>query len=169
MSSVAGRVAGPWPPVVLRITIGDSVGASAISSQAVDGLADRIFVVSGADGGTFLDVHLAEPAFARVDAATAPGRIVIELRAGGPGYGSFPLLGGDLVVIDRPLGAATYPFSVSGYVRRGEGSVTATLDIDGEAITLEAPHGSTDSTWGSFVILVPDGPTVAWGRGGAGS
>lgn len=143
---------------LLRITVGDEVGTSTISTQAVDGLADRVFVVSAPDGGMFIDVHLAEPAFARVDAATAPGRIVVELRAGGPGYGSSPIIGEDLVVVDRPLGAATYPFSVSGYVRSGTGSVDALLEVEGETVRLEAPHGPTETTWGSFVILVPDGP-----------
>ncbi len=143
---------------ILRVTLGDEIDSSAIAEQAVDGLADRVFVVSGLDGATFIDIHLAAPAFARVDAITAPGRVVVELRAGGPGYGSTPMTEDGLVIVDRPLGPSTYPFSVSGYIRRGDGTIGATLEVGEQTERLETPHGSTESTWGSFVLLIPDGP-----------
>lgn len=147
---------------VVRVSLGSEIEATAIDEQLVEGvLVDRVFVVREPGGDRFVDIHLSRPAFARVGVAGGPGRILVDVRPGGPDYAVEPIRDAGLLVVEYPAGTTAYPFSVSGYVTgRDPGPVEATLSSEGaDPVPLRARVTETGRGWRQFVLLVPDGPT----------
>lgn len=156
MASAFVREAG-----VVRVSLGGEITDTGVDEQLVDGnLVDRVFVVRGLDGDRFVDVHLRAPAFSRVTAAGGPGRIVVDVRPGGPQYAVQPIRDGDLVLVEYPPAETSYPFSVSGYTAgSGPDGVGADLHDASTSNALEARVAAGPAGWRAFVLLVPDGPT----------
>lgn len=147
---------------VLRMTLGQPVVATAVAEQLVQSaLVDRVFVVRTLDGGLFVDVHLAQAAFARMTTATGPARTLIDLQPGGPDYPASARRSGDVIVVEPVQSTLSYPFSVTGYLRTGAEEAEGTVVSlgDGETATAAGTVGDQSTTWGAFVILFPDGPS----------
>jgi hypothetical protein len=143
---------------VLRMTLPPEVDRSVIATQLVDtDLVGRLFVVATADGTLALDVHLVAPALARIQAASAPSRVTLDLVPGGSRFGSPPLVADDLVVLAPTGGSVAYPFTVTGYSRGELGTVTVSAPAGAQEATTTVAEA--DGGWSAFVALFPDGPT----------
>lgn len=146
---------------VLRLAFGPQVTVSTIADQTVGtDLVRSAYVVRALDGSLFVDLQLAVPVEARAGSASSPARAVVELRPGGEPYPSTPATTSDLVLLAPTRGAVRYPFSVSGYARTGDTSITGTITgADGTSATKSSSVADQRYTWGAFILLFPDGPT----------
>jgi hypothetical protein len=148
------------PAGVLRLQLDPAVSRSSLLDQVVDtDLVDAAYVVRRTTGDLFVDLHLGEPAMVRVSVASGPGRIVVDVLAGGEAYSARAIVTDDLVVIDPVTDAAIYPFTVNGYMRGSAETMTVTIEASGTEETLEGEIGERSDTWGAFTVLVPNGPT----------
>lgn len=147
-------------PGVLRLSLGPEVVGSVVADQLVESeLVSRVYVVRALDGSLFLDLHLAEPAEARVEVASSPARVLVDLRPGGPRFAAPPTASNNVVVVEPLPGSISYPFSALGYVRTGENSITGSVRQGGETVAeASSPLAEQSDTWGAFVLLFPSGP-----------
>jgi hypothetical protein len=147
-------------PGVLRLSLGPEVVGSVVADQLVESeLASRIYVVRALDGTLFLDLHLAEPAEARVELASSPARLLVDLRPGGPRFAAPASASTNVVVVEPLPGTVSYPFSALGYVRTGENSITGEVRQGAETVAeASSPLAEQSDTWGAFVLLFPSGP-----------
>lgn len=137
---------------VLRISLA-SVDATVVTDQLVETtLVDRLYVVRSLDEGMFIDLHLAEPAQARVEAADSPARLTLTLKPGLVPITGFSTLTDRLVVTTPPGGVVVDPFvTINGYSRTFEGQVTF-VATSGSDIVMERNTTAADwsETWGEF-------------------
>lgn len=137
---------------VIRINL--DIDGTVVTDQLVETeLVDRLYVVRSLSGGTFIDLHLAEPAAARASVTSSPARLSLELR---PGF--VPFTGTSTVAENIVL---TSPASLEidgnvqlvGYARTLEDSVVALATQDDEVVA-EATTTAADSidTWGEYRI-----------------
>ena len=146
---------------VIRLQMGPEVNTSAVAYQLINTqLVDRLYVVKSPDGGLIVDLHLAEPAAARVIPRSAPATLTVDLRPGGAPFFHRPIITSRAVLF-LPSGreAIHYPFAVSGYLRPGTEEPVATLTgADGSATEARFPLANVDDVWSSFVAVFPEGP-----------
>lgn len=147
---------------VLRVRL-QGVGATVITDQLVETrLVDRIYVVRALEGGMFIDLHLAEPAQARIEAGDSPARLLLTLKPGLVPLGGFSTIG-DRVVVTTPPGGVTVDqfLTVSGYSRTFEANVLLIATV-GNEVAVEENTTAADwtETWGEFrsSITLPQGP-----------
>lgn len=145
---------------VLRIQLDPVVSRTSILDQVIDGtLAKGAYIVRRATNDLFIDLHLSAPASVRVSVASSPARVVVDLLAGGEPYAAPAVVTDDLVVVDPVGGTVIYPFTVNGYLRGGEDTVSVTVEADGIVESQTGEVGQRGDAWGAFTVLVPDGPT----------
>lgn len=146
---------------VLRIRL-FNVDATVVTDQLVETtLVDRLYVVTSLDEGMFIDLHLAEPAQARVEGSASPARLTLTLKPGLVPITGFSTITDRLVVTTPPGGVVVDPFvTVSGYSRTFEGNV-AFVATSGNDIVLERNTTAADwsETWGEFrsTLSLPPG------------
>ena len=147
---------------VIRLQMGPEVNTSAVAYQLVNTrLVDRLYVVKSPDGGLIVDLHLAEPAAARVIPRSAPATLTVDLRPGGASFFHQPIITSQAVLF-LPSGreAIHYPFTVNGYLRPGTEEPVATLTgADGTVTEARFPLAGVDDVWSSFVAVFPEGPS----------
>ena len=150
------------PAGVLRLQLDGVVSGSAFLDQVIDGtVTRRAFVVRRPTGELFIDLHLSDPAKVRVSVASSPARIVVDAVAGGDRYTAPAIITDDLVVIDPVGGDVLYPFTINGYVRGSDATMTVAISTGAEPQFHEGGVGAGPDAWGAFTILVPDGPDGA--------
>jgi Immunoglobulin-like domain of bacterial spore germination len=144
---------------VIRLAV--DADLTVITDQLVETpLIDRLYVVRSLERGSFIDLHLAAPAQARLQIGGSPARVTLDLQ---PGIVEYPKAAtvSDLVVVMTPLDTevVTPTIEVTGYTRTFESNVmiiaTAGDQLVAEKNTTAA--GSLD-TWGEFrarVVLPP--------------
>ena len=118
------------------------------------------YVVHARDGSFYEDLHLAQPALARLVALPAPARIGIDLSPGGGAIPAPAPRARNVVVLEPRAGAATYPLVIRGYARTFEANVIARLATGNEV--LAQTHGTAAdyvTTWGEFELTIPQGPS----------
>ncbi|GIU92410.1 MAG: hypothetical protein KatS3mg011_1316 [Acidimicrobiia bacterium] len=151
------------PSGVLRVVLSDEVRTSNLADQLIGAeLVRRVVVVRSLSGPLFVDLHLGQPAFARVQSRDGPGRILIDLRPGGTPYVRSPLTSESLVVVEPAADTVSYPFSITGYVLGDDREVveaSVTSLADGSSVRVDGALPTEDDVWRSFSILVPEGPT----------
>ncbi len=108
---------------VIRVTV--DADQTIITDQLVEtGLIDRLYVVRSLEGGSFIDLHLAAPAQARIHVDGSPARVTLDLQ---PGIVEYPIAAtaSDIVVLVTPLdtGVVTPTIEVTGYARTFESNV----------------------------------------------
>lgn len=145
---------------VIRIAV--DADQTVITDQLVEtGFVDRLFVVRSLEGGSFIDLHLAAPAQARIHLDGSPARVTLDLQ---PGIVEYPVSAtvSDLVVVVTPLGAdvVTPTIEVTGYTRTFESNVLiiATAGDEVVAETFTTAAGGLE-TWGEFQadLVLPPG------------
>ncbi len=150
------------PRGVIRLGLGPEVNTSAVSYQLVDTrLVDHIYVVKAPDGGLIVDLHLTEPAAARMTPRSGPATLTVDLRPEGAPFLQQPVITSQAVLF-LPSGREEihYPFTVSGYLRPGiEESVATLAGADGTTAEARFPLAGTDDVWSSFVAVFLEGPT----------
>lgn len=145
---------------VLRIQLDPVVTRTSILDQVIDGtLARSAYVVRRTTNDLFIDLHLAAPASVRVSVTSSPARVVVDLLAGGEPYSAPAIVTDDLVVVDPVGGNVIYPFTVNGYRRGGEDTMTVTIEVGGAVESQTGDVGQRGDAWGAFTVLIPDGPT----------
>lgn len=177
---LAGQEGGPTADGTAGVTAGDVraellrdlgvlriflPGVPSVHTDATDArfdgpLARSAYVVKSPDGpGTYLDLHLGEPAEAHVLVLSSPARVVVDLRPGGGPIGSAAATSRRVVVLEPTPGPARYPLTVTGYARTFEANVVARLEQAGN----EVHESFTTATawvdaWGHFSLTIADGP-----------
>ncbi|HEX6147078.1 MAG TPA: Gmad2 immunoglobulin-like domain-containing protein [Acidimicrobiia bacterium] len=147
---------------VLRVWT--SADSSVVTDQLVETpLVDRMFVVRGLAGGTYIDLHLHGPAQARAEVSNSPASLTVHLEPGIDPFDSTAVYGPTVVVTGPGAGAETVagiPFDVTGYARIVEANVLIVASIEGQPVaeTTAATADSTE-TWGEFStpIQLPPG------------
>ena len=103
------------------------------------GFVDRLFVVRSLGGGSFIDLHLAAPAQARIHLDGSPARVTLDLQ---PGIVEYPVSAtvSDLVVVVTPLVAdvVTPTIEVTGYTRAFESNVIIIATAGDQVVAVEA-------------------------------
>ncbi len=147
---------------VIRITLDRAITESAVSEHLVSSrFVNKIYVVRSNDETLFVDIHLAEPALARITSSSSPAMIRLDLRPDGTKYSTPPIVSDDLVIVHPTTGNISYPFSVLGYTRKS-GKIEATITGEtGEVAKASSPVTERGDTWRAFVLLFPLGPTGA--------
>ncbi len=148
---------------ILRVALGGAVTSSPIADQKVDtDLVRSVYLVRDLDGTLFVDLHLATGVLARVESATGPARVVIDLSPTGEPATARPIVTDRLVVTEPTGGNVGYPLTVFGYERDGGTDLEATITpADGAAVSASGVAAPHDDVWGAFVLLFPDGPSGA--------
>jgi len=129
---------------------------SAIASPLVS----AVFVVHALDGGWYEDIHLAQPALARLVALDTPARIGVDLAPGGGAVPQPAPSARNIVVLEPRAGAAKYPLVIRGYARTFEANVIARVAAGGKVAALA--HGTAAdyvTAWGEFELTIPAGPS----------
>lgn len=159
------------PPSITAQFVGDtgilrlatSARETVISDQLVETpLVERLYIVRSVDSGVFIDLHMAAPAQARVDLATSPARLRVQIQPGIVDYSGGPAIAGSVVLI-APADESPVPTSVvvEGYVRTFESNVLI-IATQGDDVIVEMNVTATDSTdtWGEFRtdMELPPGP-----------
>ena len=145
---------------ILRVRL--DTKATVITDQLVEtALVERLYVVRTLDGGMFIDLHLAAPAQARVDIATSPAALIIDLQPGIVDYSKDPVIS-DLTVVVSPLDGDTVSnlVEVRGYSRTFEANVLLIATSGGEVVAQENTTSSDYiDMWGEFraTIELPSG------------
>lgn len=147
---------------VLRVSLRGVQGVHTNATDArFDGpLARSAYVVKPPDGqGTYLDLHLGEPAEAHLLVLSSPGRVVVDLRPGGGPIGSAAAMTRRVVVLKPAPGPARYPLTVTGYARTFEANVVARLERSGTDVheSFTTATAWVDA-WGHFSLTIADGP-----------
>jgi hypothetical protein len=135
------------------VRVGIDVDASIISDQLVETeFVDRLYVVRSLDGGSFVDLHLSEPAAVRVTTESSPARLSIDLR---PGF--VPFVGessiDDQVVLVAPTDESDVESTaeLTGYSRTPDGSVLVVVTQSPTTVTeSDATTAANGETWGEF-------------------
>lgn len=136
---------------VLRIRL-FNVDATVVTDQLVETtLVDRLYVVRSLDEGMLVDLHLAEPAQARMEAASSPARLTLVLKPGLVPITGFATITDRLVVTTPPAGIVDPFLTVTGYSRTFEGNVTL-IATAGNDVVMERSTTAADwsETWGEF-------------------
>lgn len=138
----------------------DRVASDATDATFDGPLARAAYVVRPpGDPGTWVDLHLGEPAEAAVLVLDEPARVVVDLRPGGGMLPAPAPIGDRVVVLEPRPGRASYPLVVIGYARTFEANVVARLERDGEDVveTFTTSTGWVDA-WGHYTITIRNGP-----------
>ncbi|MEX2570873.1 MAG: Gmad2 immunoglobulin-like domain-containing protein [Gemmatimonadota bacterium] len=148
---------------VVRVSLLDvrQVDANATEASFGGDLARTAYSVWSPDGRwTYVDVHLADAAEARVTTLPEPARVVVDLRPGGSAVPP-PAPSGDRVVVLEPRpGPASYPLTVTGYARTFEANVVARIEQDGEEVFDDFTTATAwADAWGHYTFEIPDGPS----------
>jgi hypothetical protein len=148
---------------VVRVTMREVETADPTATEAVmDGdLAASAYVVWSPEGRwTYVDVHLASPAEARVSTLDDPARVVVDLRPGGDAVPERAPRAERVVVLQPREGSTTYPLTVTGYARTFEANVVVRLEQQGRDV-LQAFTTATAwvDAWGHYSLTIADGPT----------
>ncbi|MBW3552439.1 MAG: Gmad2 immunoglobulin-like domain-containing protein [Gemmatimonadetes bacterium] len=116
------------------------------------------YVVRSPDGrGTFVDLHLGEPAEAAVLVLDNPARVVVDLRPGGGPLPPPAVTGGRVVVLEPRGGGTSYPLTVTGYARTFEASVVARLERDGRVVDeIFTTATAWVDAWGHYSLTFTD-------------
>ena len=146
---------------VMRLSLGPEVGTSAISFQLVNTrLVDRVYVVKASGGGLLVDLHLAEPASARMIPSSGPATLTVDLRPEGLPFSNQPTITSKAVLFLPEGEEFYYPFTVSGYLSPGTEESVATLSgVGGISTEAEFPLAGADDLWSTFVAVFLEGPT----------
>jgi hypothetical protein len=147
---------------VLRVwTAADS---SVVTDQLVETpLVDRMFMVRGLAGGTYIDLHLESPGQARAEVSNSPALLIVHLEAGIDPFDSTAVYGPTVVVTAPGAGAqapAGIPLDVIGYARTPEANVLIVATIEGQLVAeTTATAADSTATWGEFTapIQLPPG------------
>jgi len=145
-------------PGVVRVRLDPNVAATAVLDRLLERpLLHSLYVVRSLLGDSYVDVHLADPAEARVFVDRAPALVTVDLRSGSS-LGGSRLVARDVVVLLTRTSELTYPLEVVGYSLGGP--VTVVLRSDGQASDPWAPT-TTDGggTWAEFDASITEGPT----------
>ena len=144
---------------VIRVTV--DADQTIITDQLVEtGLIDRLYVVRSLEGGSFIDLHLAAPAQARIRVDGSPARVTLDLQ---PGIVEYPTAAtaSDIVVVVTPLdtGVVTPTIEVTGYARTFESNVMI-IATAGDQLVAEMNTTAAGGleTWGEFrarIVLPP--------------
>ena len=144
---------------VIRVTV--DADQTIITDQLVEtGLIDRLYVVRSLEGGSFIDLHLAAPAQARIHVDGSPARVTLDLQ---PGIVEYPIVAtaSDIVVVVTPLdtGVVTPTIEVTGYARTFESNVMI-IATAGDQLVAEMNTTAAGGleTWGEFrarIVLPP--------------
>jgi hypothetical protein len=146
---------------IVRVGLPGGITAVADPDSAIDSpLVKAAYVVHARDGGWYEDLHLAQPALARLVALAGPGRIGVDLAPGGGAVPHAAPSARNVVVIEPRGGAARYPLVIRGYARTFEANVIARLSI-GNRVLARAHGTAADyvTTWGEFELTIPGGPS----------
>ena len=148
---------------VLRLLLGPEVETSAISYQMVDSpLVHQLYILKSPGGGTYVDLHLSEPALARVIPSSGPATLTIDLRPGGAPFARPPVVTSRAVLLLPEGQTFQYPFAVAGYLRPGSEEWLATITgVDGEVAEAGFPLRGTNDLWLGFTAVFPEGP-LGW-------
>lgn len=137
---------------VVRIRLSD-VDATVVTDQLVETtLVDRIYVVRSLEPGMFVDLHLREPAQARLEAESSPARLILTLKPGLVPISGFSTIAERVVVTTPPSGVVVDPsLTVTGYTRTFEGTVEF-IATSGNDVLFERSTTAADwaETWGEF-------------------
>lgn len=132
------------------------------TDERFDGrLVRAAYVVRSPDGrGTFVDLHLGEPAEAAVLVLDDPARVVVDLRPGGGPLPPPAVTAERVVVLEPRPGRTSPPLTVTGYARTFEGNVVVRLERDGRAVH-EAFTTATAwvDAWGHYSLTLTDRAT----------
>lgn len=137
---------------VIRVRL--DVETAVVKEQLVEsGLVDRLYVVTSLSGDLFVDLHLSEPAAARVSVSSSPARLSLELRPGFVPFTGASTIGEDLVVTSPARNEVVGDIQLLGYARTTTGEVTAVATQDDSVVT-EATATAADAagSWGEFRI-----------------
>ncbi len=149
---------------VMRLRLGAEVETSALSFQLVETASvDRLYVVADPDGGLIVDIHLAQPASARMVPSSAPAILTVDLRPQGPPFGQPPVIGSRAVLFPPSDREGTrYPLVVGGYVTPGIGESVATLtSVGGQVRETPLRLAGAHDLWSGFAAVFLEGP-VGW-------
>lgn len=136
---------------VIRIGLG--VSTAVITDQLVETtLVDRLYVVRGADGGMFVDLHLSAPAAARARVDSSPARLTVDLRPGFVDFAGTSVAADRVVVVSPGTGASVDPVTqFMGYSRAVDSSITLIVTQGGVVVTeAETTAVGSNATWGEF-------------------
>jgi hypothetical protein len=140
---------------VLRIEM--DIEATVVTDQLVEsGLVERLFVVTSLDGGMFADLHLSQPAAARVRVESSPAALLVDLRPGLVPFTGTAAIDEMVVLVSPTDGGMTDATSnLIGYSRTFEANVLVTASQDGVMVT-ETHTTAADwvETWGEFRLPV---------------
>ena len=137
---------------VIRVNL--DVETTAVTEQLVEtGLVERLYVVRSLTGDLFLDLHLAEPAAARVSVSSSPARLSLELRPGFVPFTGTSTVGEDFVLTSPAQSEVDGEIQMLGYARTAAGEVTA-VATRGDTVVAEATATTADATgsWGEFRV-----------------
>lgn len=137
---------------VIRVRL--DLETAVVKEQLVEtGLVDRLYVVSALSGDLFIDLHLSEPAAARVSVSSSPARLSLDLRPGFVPFTGASTIGEDLVVTSPAQNEVAGDIQLLGYARTTAGEVTAVATQDDSVVT-EATATTADAagSWGEFRI-----------------
>jgi len=146
---------------IVRVEIPGAINAVADPDTAIASpLVLAAYVVHARDGSFYEDLHLSQPAFARLVPLAKPARIGIDLSPGGGAIPTPAPRARNVVVLEPRTGAATYPLVIRGYARTFEANVITRLSQGGKVARQE--HGTAAdyiTTWGEFELSIPTGPS----------
>jgi len=130
------------------------VDTTVITDQLVEtNLVERLFVVRSLDDGMFVDLHLALPAQALIEASSSPAELMVNLQPGIVEY-AVDVASSEFVVLISPFDdvPTTGNIPVEGYARTFESNVLI-IASDATEIRAEVSTTSADSqhTWGEFM------------------
>lgn len=129
------------------------------TEASFSGLARGAYSVRSGEGRwVYVDLHLADEAEVHVDVLDDPGRVVVDLRPGGPAIPPPPAVHQRVVVLEPRGGRQSYPLTITGYARTFEANVVARIEQGGE----EVEETFTTATawaeaWGHFSMTIEQG------------
>jgi hypothetical protein len=143
---------------VVRLVFPTGIEASSIASEILEtGLMRAFYVVRALDGSAFLDLHIAAPAFARVQTEASPAAIDVDLIPGGPSPTRQALATDDFVMIQPTGGDVALPITVLGYTLSEAPTVSASLLVGDTTFRTESIIADHPGTWGAFAMVFPNG------------
>lgn len=145
---------------ILRLHLGVEVETSAVSYQTVDSpLVDRFYVLKSPGGGVQIDLHLAQPAVARMIPGSGPATLTVDLRPGGGPFARSPVITSRVVLLLPEGDRFQYPFAMAGYLPPGTEEYAVTLTgLDRQITETGFPLRGGDDLWLGFTAVFPDGP-----------
>ncbi len=149
---------------VVRINLRDVERVHPDATEAsFDGLARAAYAVWSDEGRwVYVDLHLADEAEAHVAVLDDPGRVIVDLRPGGPAIPPPAVFGRRVVVIEPRAGEQAYPLTVTGYARTFEANVVARIMRGGDEMdeTFTTASAWADA-WGHYAMNIEQGPSGA--------